>query len=82
MKVRIIIKLKQGILDIQGKSVESSITDNLGFNQISNVKQGKIIELEIAENNPEKIKPIIDKICDKLLVNKVMEDYSFEIIEK
>ncbi len=80
MKVRIIIKLKKAVLDTQGKAIEVSINKNLGFNQISKIRQGKVIELEIDEDNQEKVKEIIDQICDKLLVNKVIEEYEFEII--
>ena len=80
MKVRIIITLKKGVLDTQGKAIEGSINKNLGFAQISQVRQGKVVELEIAENSQEKIAEIVDQICDKLLVNKVIEDYKFEIL--
>lgn len=80
MKIRIIITLKKGVLDTQGKAIESSLIKNLGFNQISQVRQGKVVELEIAETSQEKIKEIVDQICDKLLVNKVIEDYSFEVL--
>lgn len=80
MKVRIIITLKKGVLDTQGKAIEASLVKNLGFSQISQVRQGKVVELDIAEENNDAIKNIVDQICDKLLVNKVIEDYSFEII--
>jgi len=80
MKIRIHIALKRNVLDTQGKAIESAITKDLGFYQISNIRQGKFIDLEINETNQENIKEIISKICDKLLVNKVIEDYSFEIL--
>lgn len=80
MKIRILISLKKAVLDTQGKAIENSLQKNLGFSQISQVRQGKIIELEIAETNPDKIKTIVDEICDKLLVNKIIEDYSYEVI--
>ncbi len=80
MKIRIIITLKKGVLDTQGKAIESSLIKNLGFNQISQVRQGKVVELEIAETSQENVKEIVDQICDKLLVNKVIEDYSFEVL--
>ena len=80
MKIRIIITLKKGVLDTQGKAIEGSLVKNLGFSQISQVRQGKIVELEINETSSEKIREIVDQICDKLLVNKVIEDYSFEVI--
>ena len=80
MKIRIIITLKKGVLDIQGKAIENSLIKNLGFPQISQVRQGKVVELDINESDEQKVKEIIDQICDKLLVNKIMENYSFEIL--
>ena len=80
MKVRIIISLKKGVLDTQGKAIENSLVKNLVFPQVSQVRQGKVIEVEISETDPEQIKITIDDICDKLLVNKVIEDYSYEVI--
>ena len=80
MKIRIIITLKKGVLDTQGKAVENALIKNLNFTQISQVRQGKVLEIEIAETSQDKIKEIVDQMCDKLLVNKVIEDYNFEII--
>jgi phosphoribosylformylglycinamidine synthase len=80
MKIRIIITLKKGVLDTQGKAIENALQKNLGFTQISQVRQGKVVELDIAENDPTKIKQIVDEICDKLLVNKIIENYSYEVI--
>jgi len=81
MRVRIYITLKKGVLDTQGKAIEGSLVKNLGFNQISGVRQGKLVELDIAETDQNNLEKIIDEICDKLLVNKIMENYSFEVIE-
>jgi phosphoribosylformylglycinamidine synthase PurS subunit len=80
MKIRIIITLKKGVLDTQGKAIENSLQKNLGFSQISQVRQGKVVELDIAETDLDKIKIIVDEICDKLLVNKVIEDYKYEVM--
>ena len=80
MKIRILISLKKGVLDTQGKAIENSLNKNLGFGQISQVRQGKFVELEISENDSTKINQIIDEICDKLLVNKIIENYTYEII--
>ncbi len=80
MKIRILITLKKGVLDTQGKAIENSLVKNLGFSQISQVRQGKLVEVEIAETDPAKIKSVVDEICDKLLVNKVIEDYNYEVI--
>lgn len=81
MKVRINITLKNSVLDTQGKAIENSLVNNLGFGQISSVRQGKLIDLEIAEIDPARLKRIVDDICDKLLVNKVIENYSFEVLK-
>ena len=80
MKIRILISLKKGVLDTQGKAIESALIKNLGFPQISQVRQGKVVELDIAETDPAKIKAIVDEICDKLLVNKIIENYTYEAI--
>lgn len=80
MKIRILISLKKGVLDTQGKAIETSLIKNLGFPQISQVRQGKVVELEIAETDPAKIQAIVDEICDKLLVNKIIENYTYEAI--
>lgn len=74
-KVKIHIKLKKDVLDIEGKTIENSLNNNLGFDQISNVRKGKLIELNINETDPEKINQIIKEICDRMLVNQVIEDY-------
>ena len=81
MKVKINISLKNGVLDTQGKAIEGAISKNLGFDKVSNVRQGKTITLEIAETDNAKIKEAIDEICDKFLVNQVIEDYDFEILD-
>ena len=80
MRIRINISLKKGVLDTQGKAIENALNKNLGFKQISEVRQGKQLEIEIAETDMNKVKQIVDEICDKLLVNKIIENYSFEVI--
>lgn len=81
MQIRINIALKKAVLDIQGKAIETSLNKNLGYSQISNVRQGKFVDIEINETDQEKIKTIVDDICDKLLVNKIIEDYSYQILK-
>tara|TARA_A100001015_G_scaffold319896_1_gene444364 strand:- start:3474 stop:3719 length:246 start_codon:yes stop_codon:yes gene_type:complete len=80
MKVNINIYLKEGVLDTQGKAIESAISKNLGFENVSNVRQGKSITLNINEDDEGRVKDVVDNLCDKFLVNKVMEDYDFELI--
>jgi phosphoribosylformylglycinamidine synthase len=81
MQIRINIALKKAVLDTQGKAIEASLNKNLGYSQISNVRQGKFVDIEINESDQDKIKNIIDDICDKLLVNKIIEDYSYQILK-
>ena len=76
MQIRINIALKKAVLDTQGKAIETSLNKNLGYSQISNVRQGKFVDIEVNETDQDKIKNIVDDICDKLLVNKIIEDYS------
>ena len=58
MKVRINIALKKAVLDTQGKAIENSLIKNLGYSQISNVRQGKFVDFEINETDENKIKAI------------------------
>ena len=81
MQIRINIALKKAVLDIQGKAIEASLNKNLGYSQISNVRQGKFVDIEINETDQKKIQTIVDDICDKLLVNKIIEDYSYQILK-
>ena len=81
MQIRINIALKKAVLDTQGKAIEASLNKNLGYSQITNVRQGKFVDIEIKENDQEKIQNIVDDICDKLLVNKIIEDYSYQILK-
>lgn len=81
MQIRINIALKKAVLDTQGKAIETSLNKNLGYSQISNVRQGKFVDIEVNETDQDKIKNIVDDICDKLLVNKIIEDYSYQILK-
>jgi len=79
-KIRINIALKKGVLDTQGKAIKNVLNKNLGYSQISNVRQGKFVELELPETDEQQIKQIVQEICDKLLVNTVIETYTYQII--
>ena len=79
MKIRIHITLKIGVLDPQGKAVEHAL-GSLGFGGVDNVRQGKFIELELTETDPTKAKVQVNDMCEKLLANTVIENYSVEII--
>jgi len=76
---RIHVTLKNGVLDPQGKAVEHAL-GSLGFAGIDNVRQGKFIELNLTEANPTKAKIQATDMCEKLLANTVIENYSIEIV--
>ena len=78
MKARIHVTLKNGVLDPQGKAVEHAL-GSLGFSGVDNVRQGKYIELDLSETDPEKAKAQAHDMCEKLLANTVIENYSVEI---
>ncbi len=79
MKAKVIVTLKNGVLDPQGKAIGHALT-NLGFDGIGEVRQGKLIELEVAETDPVKAKAQIEDMCRKLLANTVIENYSIELV--
>ena len=78
MKAKVHITLKPGVLDPQGKAIEHAL-GNLGFGGVNDVRQGKYIELEIAETDTEKAHATVDAMCAKLLANTVIENYAIEI---
>ena len=78
MKVQLIITLKKNVLDPQGKVIQQTL-DGMGFNNISEVRQGKFFEIEIDEKDQKKAKEKVEDLSEKLLANLVIEDY--KIIE-
>ncbi|MCX8093927.1 MAG: phosphoribosylformylglycinamidine synthase subunit PurS [Candidatus Goldbacteria bacterium] len=75
---KIIVTLKDGVLDPQGKTVKFAL-EKMGYKNIEDVRIGKYIEIEIKNNNREKLEKEIDEICDKLLANPNIEKYKFSI---
>ncbi len=78
MKVSAIITLKKDVLDPQGKVIQQAL-DGMGFENISEVRQGKYFEIDVNENDPSKAKAVVEDMCKKLLANLVIEN--FKIIE-
>ena len=79
MKVRVHITLKPGVLDPQGAAVRRSL-DSLGFDGIEKVRQGKVIELDLKETDVLRATVQVEKMCEKLLANTVIENYLVEIL--
>lgn len=78
MKAKIHITLKNGVLDPQGKAIAGALT-HLGFNGVSDVRQGKYIEVELSETDQKKAHEMIESMCKKLLANTVIENYRFVV---
>ena len=78
MKVSAIITLKKDVLDPQSKVIHQAL-DGMGFENISEVRQGKYFEIDVNENDPNKAKAVVEDMCKKLLANLVIEN--FKIIE-
>ena len=74
MKISVIITLKKDVLDPQGKVIHQTL-DEMGFDNINEVRQGKYFEIDTKENDTNKAKEKVDEICRKLLANLVIENY-------
>ncbi len=79
MKAQIKVTLKQGVLDPQGKAIESAL-GALGFSGIEDVRQGKFIEVQLAETDEARAREQVEKMCKDLLANLVIENYSYELV--
>ncbi len=78
MKARVHVMLKNGVLDPQGEAVRHAL-GSLGFDGVEGVRQGKVIELDLAETDEAKARESVTAMCEKLLANTVIESYSVEI---
>ena len=74
MKVRIVVTLKPGVLDPQGKAIHKSL-ESLGFDGVNDVRAGKVIELDVADSVTD---DDLDGMCRKLIANTVIENYRIE----
>jgi phosphoribosylformylglycinamidine synthase subunit PurS len=78
MKARIKITLKEGVLDPQGKAIANAL-GALGFEGVGDVRQGKYIEVELDDTNRASAEETVKAMCEQLLANMVIENYSFEL---
>ena len=78
MKAKVHVMLKDGVLDPQGEAVRHAL-GQLGFDGVEGVRQGKVIELDLAESDADKAKETVTAMCEKLLANTVIESHSVEI---
>jgi len=78
MKARVFVTLKNGVLDPQGKAIGHAL-NNLGFGQVGDVRQGKVIDIELSEKNEAAARESLKQMCEKLLANTVIEKYEIEL---
>ena len=78
MKAGVFVTLKNGVLDPQGKAIGQAL-NGIGYGQVGEVRQGKVIDLDLAENNAEKARASLREMCEKLLANTVIEKYEIEL---
>ena len=80
MKVRVLVSFKDSVLDPQGQTVKNAL-HTLGYKNISDVRQGKVFEIDITDISDADIKSIIPEISDKVLANPIIEKFTWEILE-
>ena len=74
MKIKVIVTLKNGVLDPQGKAIQQTL-NGMGFQTVNDVRQGKYFDIEVKENDEKKAKAEVEEMCKKLLANLVIEDF-------
>ena len=79
MKAKVHVTLKRGVLDPQGKAIGHAL-DTLGFKGVGDVRQGKYIEIELTEKDRAKAEAAVKQMCEKLLANTVIENYTVELV--
>jgi len=78
VRARIHITLKDGVLDPQGKAVGQALSA-LGFAGVGEVRQGKVIDIDLAETDPDRARQSLEEMCERLLANTVIEDYEIDL---
>jgi len=74
MKVKVVVTLKNGVLDPQGKAIQQTL-NGMNFINVKEVRQGKFFEINVNENDESKAKSEVEEMCKRLLANLVIEDY-------
>lgn len=79
MRVQVLVRLKGGVLDVQGKAIERGLSDN-GFQNLSNIRVGKLIELEVDAASEDVGRQKVEAVCQKLLANPIIENYEIRFV--
>jgi phosphoribosylformylglycinamidine synthase len=80
MRFRVLVRLKRGILDVQGAAVQRSLA-GLGFGDVRELRIGKLVEVDVDEATPAAARARVDEMCRRLLANPILEDYTIEEVE-
>jgi phosphoribosylformylglycinamidine synthase subunit PurS len=80
MKARVIVTLKSGVLDPQGKAIAHALSA-LGIEGVEDVRQGKLIEVVLSEKDKTRAGELVERMCQELLANTVIENYRYELEE-
>jgi phosphoribosylformylglycinamidine synthase len=78
LKARVVVTLKPGVLDPQGKAIEGAL-HSMGFPEVESVRQGKFFEIELAGGDRAKAEADLKAMCEKLVANTVIENYSIAL---
>ena len=74
MIIKVIVTLKKGVLDPQGKAIQQTL-NGMSFSNVSEIRQGKYFDIQVNESDESKAKSQVEEMCKKLLANLVIEDY-------
>jgi phosphoribosylformylglycinamidine synthase PurS subunit len=77
MRFRVLVRLKEGVLDVQGKAVENGLKDK-NFSAIKNVRVGRVIEMDVVAESKEVARAQVEEVCKLLLANPVIEQYEIQ----
>ena len=80
MKLRVLVKLRPGIMDVQGSAVQRALV-GLGFGDLRDLRVGKVIEIDVDAPTESAARGRVDEMCKKLLANPILEDYTIETLE-
>jgi phosphoribosylformylglycinamidine synthase len=79
MRVRVLVRLKPSIMDVQGTAVQRALV-GLGFADLAGLRVGKVIDLDVDAPSPERARARVEEMCKKLLANPILEEYAIEVV--
>jgi len=80
MRARVLVRLKPGIMDVQGAAVKRALA-GLGFSELNDVRVGKVIDIDLNEPTTEGARARVGEMCRQLLANPILEDYTIETVD-